>query len=234
MVDKTPSAPKRSALVQQVIEILQHNIASGRWPVGSRLPLEAELLDEYGVSRVTLRQAVQALVHVGVLETIQGNGTFVRASNELDAVLARFLSSNDLSYLLEARLAIETEAAELAAARATPEELKTLTAVLAESRTAAERADLDALAPLSARFHHLVVAAAHNPVLAHLYRAIEAGTEHSVREGSSHQPLEHFVREHAQILDAITRGQGSSALGAARAHLTAVLREHPRQGTAAG
>lgn len=229
MKGAAPGAPKRSALVQQVIEILQHDIASGRWPVGSRLPLEADLLNEHGVSRVTLRQAVQALVHVGALETIQGSGTFVRASNEPDAVLARSLSGNHLSYLLEARLAIETEAAELAAVRATPEDLEILSTALSESRTAAERSDLDALAPLSARFHHSIVVAAHNPVLTHLYCAIESGTEHSVREGSSHQPLTYFVHEHTEILDAITRGDASAALATARAHLTAVLHEHPRQ-----
>ena len=226
-------APKRSALVQQVIEVLRGNITSGRWPVGSRLPFESELLEQLEVSRVTLRQAVQALVHVGVLETIQGSGTFVRASNELDAVLSRFLAGEELRFLLEARLAIEGQAAQLAAARATPHDLAVLRAILDDSDAAAERRDLDALAPLSAQFHQSVVIAAHNPVLTHLHRALDAGTERTVREGSSHQPLSDFVAEHRSILHAVERRDEATAFTGARAHLLDVLRHHPSPETAA-
>lgn len=234
MSANAPSPPRRSALVQQVIENLQHKISTGEWPVGGKLPLEAELLQEYRVSRVTLRQAVQALVHVGMLETIQGSGTFVRASQELDAVLARFVDGEDLRHLLEARLAIESEAAELAAAHATQSDLHELAAVLAESRVAAECEDLDALAPLSARFHRGVVLAAHNPILAQLYRPLAADTEHTIREASSARPLMSYVDEHTAILAAISRGDGTAAFAAARAHLTDVLREHAGQAPVPG
>lgn len=226
---KAPRPPKRSALVQQVIENLQHRVSSGEWRIGSKLPLETELLEQYRVSRVTLRQAVQALVHVGVLETIQGSGTFVRAAHELDAVLARFLDGEQLRHLLEARLAIESEAAELAAARATHEDLEGLAAVHEESREAAERGGIDMLAPLSARFHREVVLAAHNPVLAQLYKPIAADTEHTIREASSSRPITSYVDEHATILKAISRRDGMAAFAAARGHLIDVLREHADQ-----
>lgn len=225
MMVKAPEQPKWSALVQQVIENLQHRIISGEWPVGSKLPLEAELLEKYDVSRVTLRQAVQALVHVGMLETIQGSGTFVRDSHELDTVLSRFLDGEKMRHVLEARLAIEAEAAELAAIRATPLDLDELAAVLSESRVAARRSDIDAVAPLSARFHHGVVLAAHNPVLAQLYAPIAADTEHTIREASSPRPMTSFVDEHTVILDAISRRDGTAAFAAARDHLTDSLHE---------
>lgn len=225
MKAKPPNPPKRSALVQQVIENLQYRIISNEWPVGTKLPLETELLEEFQVSRVTLRQAVQALVHVGVLETIQGSGTFVRAAHEIDAVLARFLDGEELRHLLEARLAIETQAAELAATRATQEDVDTLETVLAESRVVAARGDITALAPLSARFHQGVVQASHNPVLIQLYNPIAADTEHTIRESSSPRPMASFVDEHTVILDAISRGDREAAFAAARGHLTDVLRE---------
>lgn len=232
-MSETPAAPKRSTLVPQVIEILQDNINSGRWPLGSRLPLEAELLAQYKVSRVTLRQAVQALVHVGMLETIQGNGTFVRAASELDAVLGRYLDNEQLTYVLEARLAIEGEAAEIAATRATAEDLERMHAILNESRRAAAADDPEGLAPLSAAFHLAVVDAAGNPVISQLYRALEEGTARSLREVSAHQPLTAFVDEHSAILDAIRARRGDVALTAARHHLTAVIDQHAAQaGTA--
>lgn len=221
-----PQVPQRSALVQQVISILQRNITSGAWPVGSRVPLEAELLAQYGVSRVTLRQAVQSLVHVGMLETIQGNGTFVRAASEIDTVLARFVAGEDLDYVLEARLAIEAQASELAAMRATPEDIAGLEALLEKSRHSAESHDGDTLAPLSAAFHQAVVDAAHNPVLSRLYGGIEDGIERSVREVSAHQPLTAFVDEHALVVSAIKNGDGPAAAAAARAHLLGVIHEH--------
>lgn len=216
---------KRSVLVQQVIEDLQERITRGEWPVGSKLPLEAELMQIYDVSRVTLRQAVQSLVHVGVLETIQGSGTYVRSSHELNAVLARFLSGEELRHLLEARLAIESEAAALAAIRATQEEIDELAAILAESRSFAEQGDLEGLAPYSSRFHRGVVEAAHNPVLSRLYSPIAADTADTIRESESPRPIVSFVDEHMVILDAIARRDSEAAFSAARGHLSDVLRE---------
>lgn len=224
-LQNVPSPPRKSALVQQVIENLQYSIGTGRWPVGSKLPLEAELLDEYEVSRVTLRQAVQALVHVGMLETIQGSGTFVRASHELDAVLARFLGGEELRHLLEARLAIEAQAAELAAAHATRAEIDELADVLTQSRAVAASGDINALAPLSARFHRGVILAAHNPVLTQLYNPLADDTEHTIRDATSPRPITSFIDEHTTILEAISRGDGEAAFAAARSHLAGVLRE---------
>lgn len=218
-----PRLPKRSALVGQVIENLQYSISSGEWPVGSKLPLETELLETFGVSRVTLRQAVQALVHVGVLETIQGKGTFVLASHEIDTVLSRYLRGEDLRHLLEARLAIEAEAASLAALRATDEEIEQLTTILDQSRSIAQQGDIAALAPLSALFHNGIVAAAHNPVLFQIYSPLAAETEYTVLEASEHQPLLQFVDEHAEILEAISRHDSEAAFSLARNHLADTL-----------
>ncbi|UYQ77759.1 FCD domain-containing protein [Glutamicibacter sp. JL.03c] len=228
-MSETPTMPKRSTLVPQVIEILQENISSGRWPIGSRLPLEAELLTQYKISRVTLRQAVQALVHVGMLETIQGSGTFVRASSELNTVLNRYLDNEHLSYVLEARLAIEAEAAELAATRATPDDLNAMADLLEKSRHAALNNDAEKLNLFSAKFHFAVVESAANPVLLELYRALEEGTARSLREISDHQPLVSFVDEHVAILESIRAGEGIKALAATREHLTAVMTQHASQ-----
>lgn len=207
---------------------MRRNVTSGAWAVGTRIPLESELQQTYGVSRVTLRQAVQALVHVGVLETIQGSGTYVRSSTELDAVLQRFLAEEDLRFLLEARLAIEPQAAELAAHRATGDDVEHIDLILSASRTAADNGDLAALTPLSGKFHRAVVLAARNPLLTSLYQAIEPATEHTVREGSGHAPLISFVEEHLAISEAIKHRDGPAAFAAAREHLSAVLDVQPQ------
>ena len=222
----------RTALVQGVVSELRESIQDGEWRVGSKLPTEAELLIRFGISRVTLRQAVQALVHVGILETIQGSGTYVRATHELEAVLHRFLTGADLRYVLEGRLAVESQAAEIAAVRATDEDLATIEALLRESRAAAEAGDFELFVRLSSRFHLAVVHAAHNPVLTQLYRGLEAGTEQSIREASTHQPAMEFVAEHDRLLRAIKRRDSKAALRLSREHLMAVLDVHTPGGSA--
>src|SRR5919198_1012506 len=74
------SSLRRGPLVELVAAQLREQVASGAWPVGSRLPTEAELGRQLQVGRSTLREAVRVLVHVGLLETRQGAGAFVRAA----------------------------------------------------------------------------------------------------------------------------------------------------------
>ena len=64
-------------------------IESGKWGVGMRIPAEPELMNELNVSRNTLREAIRALIHAGLLKTKQGDGTYVCSSSALGAVLKK-------------------------------------------------------------------------------------------------------------------------------------------------
>lgn len=75
-------------LINQVVATLAEEIRSGRWPVGSRIPTEPELCTLAGVGRNTVREAVQSLVHAGLLRRRQGSGTYVIADNELSVLVA--------------------------------------------------------------------------------------------------------------------------------------------------
>src|SRR5699024_1523815 len=83
------------------------------WAVGERLPSEMELMKEFDVSRNTLREAIRALVHAGLLETKQGSGTIVQSSSALGAALQRRIEKSTVIETLEVRLALEREAAQL-------------------------------------------------------------------------------------------------------------------------
>src|ERR687898_793025 len=83
------TTPRRSALSDQVIDALRDEITSGAWPVGSRIPTEAALVERLGVARNTVREAVRALAHNGLLDIRQGSGTFVAATSELAGVMGR-------------------------------------------------------------------------------------------------------------------------------------------------
>src|SRR4051812_11220903 len=80
---------RRTGLIDQVIEQLRTQITSGRWAVGARTPTESELAQLTATSRNTVREAVQSLVHAGLLERRQGSGTYVLASSEMAGAVSR-------------------------------------------------------------------------------------------------------------------------------------------------
>jgi DNA-binding FadR family transcriptional regulator len=69
----------RLSLVDSAVAELRSAVARGEWPVGERIPTEPRLSEQFGVGRNTVREAVRVLVHAGLLETRQGDGTYVRA-----------------------------------------------------------------------------------------------------------------------------------------------------------
>src|SRR4051794_41871554 len=80
---------RRAGLIEQVIEQLRDQIIAGTWAIGSRIPTEAELAQLTGTSRNTVRDAVQSLVHAGLLERRQGTGTYVLAASEFAGAVGR-------------------------------------------------------------------------------------------------------------------------------------------------
>ncbi|MBH1933308.1 FadR family transcriptional regulator [Streptomyces sp. AV19] len=217
-------AVPRSALVEGVIERLKSQIAGGRWPMGSKIPIEDELVGELQVSRSTLRQAVQALVYVGLLETAQGRGTFVRGTHEVDAVLTRYLADAELVSVLETRRGLEVEAAGLAAERGTAADLERLTALHDRQMAAHRDGRAQDFNRAAVEFHSAVVEAAGNPVLARLYGSMLGSVSDSVRLGGVRRPDEHYGDPgHARILRAIGDRDPQAAREAAAAHLTTFL-----------
>jgi DNA-binding GntR family transcriptional regulator len=79
-----PSAAERQPKYLQIHARLHDRITSGRWPAGSSLPSQRELADEFGVSLMTLRQALQLLIDDGLVDTRHGSGTYVAARYSYD------------------------------------------------------------------------------------------------------------------------------------------------------
>ncbi len=175
---------QRDSLVGQVISQLKDVITSGEWPVGHRIPPESQLVASFDVGRNTIREAIRALAHAGLLEVRQGDGTYVRATSELSGAL-RTLCSSELREALEMRRMLEVESARLAAIRRTDADLAHLREALtarneatAPVTTATQRGEqpdaeaLDRAARLDADFHAAVVRCAGNGLVAELYRGI--------------------------------------------------------------
>jgi DNA-binding FadR family transcriptional regulator len=201
----------RAPLVSQVIAQLRAQITSGEWPVGRRLPPEPELAAALGVGRNTLREAVLALVHAGLLERRQGSGTYVRADTELTTAVARRVADARIADVIEVRRALEVEAARLAAQRRTPEDLAALDVALVAREAAWETGDAGAFVDADLVLHQAVVAAAHNQVLAELYHDFREALRESLTGtiGPELSPERHL--DHAGLVDAIRAGDPDRA-----------------------
>ena len=79
----TLTASHRPPLAEEITAKLRALIHSGEWPLQQRIPAEPELMAAFGVSRGTLREAIKALAHSGMLEVRRGDGTYVRATSEI-------------------------------------------------------------------------------------------------------------------------------------------------------
>ena len=213
---------QRTGLVDQVIAQMRELVSSGEWPLGRRIPTEAELVTALGVGRNTVREAVRALAHAGLLEVRQGDGTFVRATNELSGAVRRLYGS-ELRQILEVRRALEVEAARLAATARTDEDLAELETLLAARDEAAEGPDREHFSAADTRFHLRMVAASHNPVLIGLYDGVSEAVQSSV--ATTHDPAQPPPVSHTALLDAVRAGEPERAAGEACGFLEELLAE---------
>jgi DNA-binding FadR family transcriptional regulator len=197
------TTPRREPLADQVIAQLRAQITSGEWPVGSRIPTEAELVERLGVARNTVREAVRALAHNGLLDIRQGSGTYVLATSELAGVMHRRFAEADKSEVTELRLALEAAAARLAATRRTTQDLRLLETALKRRDEAWSSGDAEAFVLNDAAFHQAVMAASHNRVLSDLYADLGEVLREELRETVGPVLEEHRYVSHDGILDAI-------------------------------
>ncbi|WP_067450547.1 FadR/GntR family transcriptional regulator [Actinomadura macra] len=212
---------RRSSLVDQVIDQLRSEIAAGVWPVGGKIPPEPVLSETLGVGRNTVREAVRALTHAGLLDSRQGDGTYVRATSELSSAVRRRLETAELIEILEVRRGLEVEAARLAAARRTSADIAAISVALAERNAAWAAGDYAVFVEADLTFHTAVVEATHNQVLTDLYRDFSAALRASI--GAAGTLLEHTDVPHGPIAAAIEAGDAEAATAATHACLDQIL-----------
>jgi DNA-binding FadR family transcriptional regulator len=165
----TLSTSHRQPLAEEVTAKLRTMIQTGEWPLQQRIPPEPELMARLGVSRGTLREAVKALAHSGMLEVRRGDGTYVRATSEMSGAARRMYQDHTGEHILEVRAGLDTQAARLAAKNATPDDVTALRALLTERDRAWHAAEYAAWARADWAFHERVAQASGNPLLHELY-----------------------------------------------------------------
>jgi GntR family transcriptional regulator, transcriptional repressor for pyruvate dehydrogenase complex len=198
-----------------VIEGIKDMLTRGELHPGSRLPVEKDLAAQLGVSRGSLREGVRALATLGVLETRQGDGTYVTALDPRTLLvplgfLADLQQPAHAADLLAVRRVLETESVSLAAIRLTDEELGELDRVLQGVDGILEHEpdmDLEAFIEADAQFHRIIARASGNPPLAAIIDTLVGRTFRArLWRAISHRgSVRETQAEHRAILDELAR-----------------------------
>jgi DNA-binding FadR family transcriptional regulator len=206
----------RLSLADATATQLEDRIAAGEWPVGSRLPTEADLMAEFGIGRSTVREAIRTLARVGLVQVRQGDGTYVTGRRATDESLQIRCQRAELHEIQDVREALELQAARLAAERRTDDDLHALRALLDARAAAAAARDADAYADADVAFHQRIVAATRNNMLIDLYRVLGDTLVHTLtarkRESAFHDI--DTAQEHEAVLRAIADGDAALATAA--------------------
>jgi GntR family transcriptional repressor for pyruvate dehydrogenase complex len=217
---------KRGNLVAMLTQTLEREILEGRYRPGDQLPTESVLASTTGVSRTVVREAVASLRAAGLVETRQGAGAFVLARTRRMAGLPGIdrHQLEDIVAVLELRLAVEVEAAALAASRRSDEDIGRIDRALAhfdvEHRLESTglESDLD--------FHQAVAAATKNPYFGQFLSGLgrsavpRSRLKQSGRGVTNLEEYLSFVQlEHRAIRNAIEARDPALAAAAMRAHL---------------
>jgi GntR family transcriptional regulator, transcriptional repressor for pyruvate dehydrogenase complex len=208
-----------------IVEQIRSLIREGRLSPGDRLPSERDLAEQFGVSRVTVRDALRALEATGLVEVKvgAGGGGFLRAPSSdvagqgmSDMLLMAALSPDEVA---EARLMFELDTVGLAARRATPADLAELRDICERSAELLKAGAYDV--HLSWDFHDRLARATHNAAIELITRSFRGPL--SMARARAREPSKlanrRTVAEHTSIVDALEAGDSERARAVLSAHL---------------
>ncbi len=217
-------------LSDQVADVMAANIRAGRLAVGAKLPTEASLVDQFSVSRTVVREAMSRLKSLGLVESRQGSGVFVKevGFSPLNFDAKSVASRQAVIQMVEVRRALEAEVAALAAQRRTKTDIKRIHQSIAALDKAVAAGGDGVLEDV--QYHLAIAEAARNPflmgTLQYLGQFLQGATRVTRANEARRDDFARQVREeHAVIGQAIQDGDAEAARKAAGAHMNnAILR----------
>lgn len=222
-----PISPiKKNNVSDEVFKQMKTNIVSGEWEPGHKIPSESELVKLFGVSRISIRSAINRLNGLGILITRQGEGTFV--SDLSPDISMNFLipmilfDKGQLLEVLEFRRIIEIENANLAAQRASLEDIREMEDTIIKMKKYA--GDAKRFAREDSNFHLSLAKAAKNSIMYKVNLIIkELLITHQVKIQEMFGP-EGGLKYHPLILDAIKKRDSKLAVKIMKEHIGVTIR----------
>lgn len=211
----------------ETVEQIAEMIRTGAYAPGDRLPSERKLVEQLKVGRTSVREAIRRLETMGLVESRQGLGTFVKdPSSEViqTSLLPHALANKEtLEKLFDLREIIEVEAAARAARRASADQIATMKKWLQTVETNIAREDAAGLIVADVEFHRQIIIATGNDILVKLMDSI-VDLLREMRYDSTHIPdlLPQIVSGHRAIMAAIEAHDAEAARQAMHDHLAAI------------
>ncbi|MBN2418454.1 MAG: FadR family transcriptional regulator [Deltaproteobacteria bacterium] len=214
-------------MYEDIANEIKKAILSGRYKTGKKLPGEAELAKEFGVSRPVVKEAIKILEVRGFLEKKKGTRSiFVRKfyrlplmENFTELVRYRRVKVDDLA---KARLLLEPEVCRLAALKASPKSLKEMQDLIDSYAQVGKRDELD---PLYAKFHRLVGRSCGNQIYSIIMENIMDFTESFISTMKPVTTIIHNERDHDEIMEAFRQRDPDKAAEVGTRHAMDILRE---------
>src|SRR6266498_358122 len=211
-----------SGIIVDQIRVLMRQ---GQLQPGDRLPAERELCEHFGVSRVTVREALRVLEANGLVEIRVGarGGTFVRSPSKervgegiLDYLTMSAVTSGDVT---ELRMVLELGIIPLVCERATEQDVDELLALCHKARESLAAGTYDV--SMSAEFHTRVAQCAHNGAIELLLPSLQGPLRMSLEEAQQVAPEmgRRGVQEHLAFVEAVRDRKVATAVEIMRAHL---------------
>ncbi len=212
-------------LTESIYRTMLDRIRSGKWPVGTALPSERDLVAEFGVSRIPLREAISGLRALGVLQTRPGSGTRVRRVDadtvaQLLPLLVTLESHRTFAQVFELRLAVESQTASLAARRRSDDDVRALQGYVARFKSDLD-SDLDEAVETDLEFHVRIAQATQNPLFEMLMRTLAELVKHVQVQSCKDDPVRRrrAFHSHEAISEAIAARDPERARAEMEAHL---------------
>ena len=210
---------------EDIVQQIRTLIEEGKLKRNDHLPSERELSETFRVSRTTVREAIRTLESMKLLQSRQGNGTYVVASSE-EALIqplaaALFNEKDDIRDIFYIRKIIEPHVAELAAENASPEEMEELERILRKQEECIGQRET--IIETDSAFHNLMVKATKNRVMERLIIALidllKESREKYLMEEENDERAIRSLEGHQQILSAVKKGDGNAARKSMLQHL---------------
>lgn len=204
---------KTESLRSQVYAQLKAQLMKGAWKVGEKIPSENELCELFGVSRVTVRAAIQQLEILGLVETKHGGGTFVKDFSSISAMdafhpLVQLHHNQDLITVLEYRKIIEKGTIGIAVSKITSEDLRGLEDNYATMISLID--DPEPYAKADLQFHYRIAQISRNPIIVKVYELINEILSVAMVDIVKLLGHQIGIKYHREILEALKRGDKAS------------------------
>lgn len=198
---------KKQDIKEQVFQQLLKKIERGEWKPGEKLPSENELTKKMGVSRITVREAIQKLAAINLVETIHGKGSFVKEVNSnsyLKSMTPMLMMNNDdIRSVLEYRKILEVGITDLLIERATEKDITILKKYLDRMAYYFERKNLSKYQEYDLNFHMKLYEMTCNPFIIKISNIIKDVLRSAISGALTERGAEEGIEYHAKILQCI-------------------------------